>query len=347
MLSPTAQQNFAEAVPTSPTKVTSPVSVTLALAPNVDPPTSAQIQEAVRNALSTDPSIVDVLATIVNDDGTVDVVFQTASQTEEDAASIQAELGSEKFLAALATQLGATGASSDEPTEAPTGTSWSPLATVQFGTPPDNVSEADFIQAALQALTSAAGLAVDVASLAPSADGSDGTDIVFSVLANDDDLAAILDEINSQEFREAIRDNLFDPSSLPDGTDAPTTNAIALDANTTPVQTIVLPGLAESAPTRTELEDAIQQATSGDVIADIIGLTTDDDGNLVVAFRTILPDDNASSAGDVADELQSSAWRDQLADQLGIDAVTNQLVDEPPPGSDYSTPARSQYLFIY
>ena len=70
------------------------------------------------------------------------------------------------FLETLATalRLSADTVTVADPTPAPPGSDWTPLATARFGAPPEGISESDFIAAVLAALRSESGQAVEVVS---------------------------------------------------------------------------------------------------------------------------------------------------------------------------------------
>lgn len=147
-------------------------------------------------------------------------------------------------------------------------------------------------------------------------------------------------DIDSPEFRQMVLENLFGGAN-PSTADLPTVSAIPIEASTTPVQTIVIPGLGyDTAPTLEELEAALKAATSTDILPDIIGLTTNDDGELVVAFQGVVPTGSGSDIDTLVAEFDSEDWFANLADQLGsgVDTVKS-IDDDAPPGTEYVTAA--------
>ena len=145
-------------------------------------------------------------------------------------------------------------------------------------------------------------------------------------------------DIDSPEFRQIVLENLFGGAN-PSTADLPTVSTIPVEAPTTPVQTIVIPGLGyDTAPTLEELEAALKAATSTDILPDIIGLTTNDDGELVVSFQGVVP--TGSDIDTLVAEFDSEDWFANLADQLGsgVDTVKS-IDDDAPPGTEYVTAA--------
>ena len=349
------EQPFVEPVPVLEGKLTPPVSIRLDGVS--DSPSAAEIQQAVEAALasvdpSLDPALVDVLAIETGTDGTVEIVIRVAAESSETTDELAEALATPEFLDALSSELEADAASLESPggdTPAADGTQWSPLSTVKFGAPPEEVSEADFIDAVLQALQQAGvegALGVDVLSLTDGsttsggADTGDNTDVVFSVLSSADELEGIAELIDSPEFRQMVLEQLF-AGDDPSGADLPTVSAIPIEASTTPVQTIVIPGLGyDTAPTLEELEAALKAATSTDILPDIIGLVINDDGELVVAFQAVVPTGSGSDIDTLVAEFDSEDWLANLADQLGSGVDTVKSVDDDaPPGTEYVTAA--------
>ena len=68
---------------------------------------------------------------------------------------------------------------------------------------------------------------------------------------------------------------------------------------------------------------------------DILGVTVNEDGDLVVAFQTVVPTGDSAA---VAAELDSQEWLDKLANQLEVETV-KPIAEPTEPGTELVTGA--------
>ena len=283
----------------------------LDLQPGAQAPTDATIRQAVRDALqNTDPLLVDIVSSVVDENGKLNVVLRTVTADPDDTNIATAELVSPTFLEALADNLGGSNAASSQPPTPAPGAAWSPFSTVRFGTT-DSFTEDEFIAAVLDVLGDDTDSAVHVEGLVPSPDGG-ATDIVFAVSTRDGTDPIVFD----QSFNERVRDRLF-AGKIPTGQKKPAVQSMPTNAVTTEPAILVLSG--GSLLTAEQIEAAIQEATeSANVLGEVLGIIYSGNGDVEVSYRTVLPDDGTADLETVTAELESSNWMSKLGQRLNL-----------------------------
>jgi len=326
------------------TTATDPQTLVLSGFDPEHPPTDAELEAALAAATGSGNVLGHVLAAVLTPTGELELTYELVVPDDGsvELASVQAEAGSPVWLAKLASQLGGGVSASPKPVQQPpVGTVYT-SGSLQLGLPVDEIDPATVKQLLTDLADSGTIMGFGEFVIAPG-ELPGTSNIVFSAAVAPDDATALADELNSQSFREELRDALLDPAALADAkSELPFVEPVAvLDGKLTPPVSVTLDGLSE-APTPEQLQQAVEAALAGldpsldPALVDILAVETGPDGAVDVVFR--VAGDTTASTDELAAALSTPDFLDALATDLNADSATVEA-----PGGDIPTPEGSQW----